>query len=462
MEILELQPDEQGVKEYLGQVLNNKPFGYGIEISELTGHGHGYCTIAEFKNGEPSGVAIYFRHKEVSDGINIKDVETFIKDKINFSTREVDSYVTRDGNSMDFTSPGIYLGAKQVVDKGNYQKEIKQGKGILIRDDNIYLGEFHNSKFDGFGILYSKDFVYVGSFKEDEFHGYGILKTENIYYKGEFYKGKKHGLGELIIKEFHEDWGYISGRGILARYIGPFFGGHIHGQGKLLTQKGNAYSMEFKGGFVTSRVVMDQLKHEKDELKKYFFIDERDQRKRRENPDRIYTVILDIETQRGSDECGGWFPEKMGMAIAVTHHDYDGFYTWEEHEVYDLMDYLEQHDIIVGFNIKDFDLQVLNGYRQNTSHYFERITFDILQDVHEKTGIRVKLEELCMQTLNKSKSGNGIDSIKWWKTGQIELIKSYCKDDVMLTQELYYYGQTNNKIFYSKNFKRVEIPVDWE
>ena len=48
-------------------------------------------------------------------------------------------------------------------------------------------------------------------------------------------------------------------------------------------------------------------------------------------------------------------------------------------------------------------------------------------------GFRVSLGHLCEANLGEGKSGDGLQSLRWWKDGRIDLIEQYCRKDVELT-----------------------------
>src|ERR1700676_741348 len=75
-------------------------------------------------------------------------------------------------------------------------------------------------------------------------------------------------------------------------------------------------------------------------------------------------VYFDLETQRTANDAGGWLRKgNMRMSIGVTYSTkigrYEGF---NEARVHDWIERLRQADLVVGFNILNFDYHVLMGY----------------------------------------------------------------------------------------------------
>ena len=59
-------------------------------------------------------------------------------------------------------------------------------------------------------------------------------------------------------------------------------------------------------------------------------------------------VYLDIETQLGKDDVGGWYPEKMKLGVAVTFDVENGFRTWFEKDATELIDEILQFKKVIG------------------------------------------------------------------------------------------------------------------
>lgn len=77
----------------------------------------------------------------------------------------------------------------------------------------------------------------------------------------------------------------------------------------------------------------------------------------------------------------------------------------------------------------------------------------------------MRLEQLAEGTLGRHKSGHGTDAINWWKSGEVEKVRSYCLDDVKITKELYDHAVANNVLHFYEGGKNNEIKIDtslWE
>ncbi len=178
--------------------------------------------------------------------------------------------------------------------------------------------------------------------------------------------------------------------------------------------------------------------------------------------DRAGVVILDIETQRSAEEVGGWSNiGRMGLALAVVHDTGRGVWrTYYEADVHRLLLDLVLAERVVGFNIERFDLTVLSAYSDQD---LTRIrTVDLMAEIKRRLGFRVSLGHLSEANLGEAKAGDGMQSLRWWKEGRIDLIEQYCRKDVDLTRRLYELGRSRGFLLYRDHSARtVRVPVDW-
>jgi len=177
---------------------------------------------------------------------------------------------------------------------------------------------------------------------------------------------------------------------------------------------------------------------------------------------RHRVLFLDIETQRSAEEVGGWHNKHlMRVAAAVVYDSREGaFSVYEEERVHELIDTLKTADLIVGFNILDFDYNVLKGY--SSFRFAELPTFDILREISRQLGYRLSLNHLAHKTLNVEKSADGLQSLKWFKEGKMEEVIAYCKKDVEITKDLFLFGLAHGYLFFeTKAGQLVRLPVEW-
>lgn len=174
-------------------------------------------------------------------------------------------------------------------------------------------------------------------------------------------------------------------------------------------------------------------------------------------------LYLDIETQRSAEEVGGWQNKHlMRVAAAVVHDSSSGaFEVFGEERVQELVAKLKTADLVVGFNVLDFDYQVLKGYGPFGFH--ELPTFDLLKEISGQLGYRLSLNHLAHKTLNVEKSADGLQSLKWFREGKIEEVVAYCKKDVEITKDLFLHGLTHGYLlFETKSGELVRLPVEWD
>jgi len=174
-------------------------------------------------------------------------------------------------------------------------------------------------------------------------------------------------------------------------------------------------------------------------------------------------LVLDIETQRSAEEVGGWENcHRMGLAVAVTADLETGeSRVYTEAQVDDLLADLTSAACIIGFNLRRFDFSVLRGYRE--LDYATLPALDILEEVHASLGFRLSLSHLAQETLGSPKLADGLQSLAWWKAGEVDKIIEYCKADVELTRRLFKFGRSNGYLLYRDYQGRsTRLPVHFQ
>lgn len=177
-------------------------------------------------------------------------------------------------------------------------------------------------------------------------------------------------------------------------------------------------------------------------------------------------ITFDIETKNTFQDVGSNDPTNLDISLLCTHDSETNEYDTFMHDDLDrLWPLLEKADMLIGYNSDHFDIPILNKYYNGDLTKIKSL--DILKEIKNSTGRRFKLDSIAEATLGTNKSGNGLDAIKWWNSGEIEKIKKYCLDDVRITKEIYEYAMKNKKLKYKDRITQkildIELNTDnWE
>jgi len=175
-------------------------------------------------------------------------------------------------------------------------------------------------------------------------------------------------------------------------------------------------------------------------------------------------VYFDLETQRTANDVGGWgHKQDMGMSVGVTYSTASGSYhIYSEKQVHELVNELLRADLVVGFNVINFDYEVLMGYSAYDIPSLAR-TLDLMADLEKTLGHRLSLDAVATASLGVGKTADGLDAIRWWQQGKIAEIAEYCCYDVKVTKCLHEYGAINGHVKYLDRGGREQVvPVDWK
>ncbi|MBI4137869.1 MAG: WYL domain-containing protein [Candidatus Sungbacteria bacterium] len=177
------------------------------------------------------------------------------------------------------------------------------------------------------------------------------------------------------------------------------------------------------------------------------------------------TLVIDLETKKSFADVGGRDRVRdLGVSVAGAYsYAADAFFAFEEPELGKLESLIRAADRVIGFNIKQFDLPVLEPYLSDAGALRKIIISDMYEDAVNFLGHRVGLNALAKATLGVSKSGDGLEALRLFKEGHIEEVKRYCLDDVRITRDLWEYGKTHGHVLFESftDGKVHSVPVAW-
>jgi DEAD/DEAH box helicase domain-containing protein len=158
-------------------------------------------------------------------------------------------------------------------------------------------------------------------------------------------------------------------------------------------------------------------------------------------------ITFDIETKNFFADVGSNDPAALDISVVCIHDSKDDSYkSFLEADFPKLWPILEQADILVTWNGDHFDIPLLNKYYPGDLTKIKSI--DLMNEVRDSIGRRLKLDTVAEATLGINKSGNGFDAVNWWTTGEIDKIIKYCIDDVKITKDIYEYAMKHGKLKY--------------
>ncbi len=158
-------------------------------------------------------------------------------------------------------------------------------------------------------------------------------------------------------------------------------------------------------------------------------------------------IPLDLETKNFFQDTGSNEPESLDISVVCIHDsETDSYSSFVDPDLKGLWPILESADAIVTWNGDHFDIPLLNKYYPGDLTKIKSI--DMMKDVQQAMGRRLKLDSVAAATLGISKSGNGVEAVEWWRKGEVDKVVKYCTDDVRITRELYDYAMKNGCLRY--------------
>jgi hypothetical protein len=174
-------------------------------------------------------------------------------------------------------------------------------------------------------------------------------------------------------------------------------------------------------------------------------------------------VYFDLETQRTANDVGGWDKKSdMRMSLGVTYStNLNEYRIYTEKRVNDLVQQLLRADLVVGFNIVNFDYEVLMGYTVLDLPGQLR-SLDLMVEVEKTLGNKLRLDNIAQATLGLGKTADGVDAIKWWREKRLMEVAEYCCFDVKVTKLVHEHGLEHRELFYTDKFSRKQrVEIAW-
>ncbi|MAZ67520.1 helicase [bacterium] len=175
-------------------------------------------------------------------------------------------------------------------------------------------------------------------------------------------------------------------------------------------------------------------------------------------------IVFDIETSNQFSDVGSSDPAALDISVVCLHDSKTDEYTsFLQEDFGELWKVIEKADMLIGFNSNHFDIPLLNKYYPGDLTHIKSL--DLLKEVSESLGRRIKLDIIAEATLGEKKSGHGLQALQWWRNGERQKVIDYCIQDVKVTKKVYDYAMKHGKVKYKDLGKVKDIPLNttrWE
>ena len=175
-------------------------------------------------------------------------------------------------------------------------------------------------------------------------------------------------------------------------------------------------------------------------------------------------VVFDIETLNQFSDVGSSDPAALDISVVCIHDsETDEYTSYLQEDFSKLWQIIEQADMLIGFNSNHFDIPLLNKYYPGDLTHIKSL--DLLHEIYQVLGRRIKLDTIAEATLGEKKSGHGLQALQWWRDGERQKVIDYCIQDVKVTKNIYDYARKHGKVMYKDLGKIRDIQLDtstWE
>lgn len=170
-------------------------------------------------------------------------------------------------------------------------------------------------------------------------------------------------------------------------------------------------------------------------------------------------VIFDLETSNIFEDTGSSDPASLSISVASLYDSLTEKYTTVTvDDLHELWPIIEKADALVGYNSNHFDIPLLNKYYPGDLTEIKSI--DILEDIKNSLGRRLRLDNVASATVGVKKSADGLQAVRWWREGKVEEVKKYCEQDVRVTKKVFDYAREHGHVLFKDGYRKKEIPLD--
>lgn len=170
-------------------------------------------------------------------------------------------------------------------------------------------------------------------------------------------------------------------------------------------------------------------------------------------------IVFDIETSNVFQDVASNDPAALDMSVCCIYdYDTDKYSSYTKETLNEMWPIFEKADMIIGFNSDHFDIPILNKYYSGDLTKIKSL--DLLKEVKNSLGRRIKLDTIAEATLGRNKTGHGLEAIVWWKNGDKQKVIDYCIEDVRITKDVYEYAIKNKSLKYLDGKEIKDIKID--
>jgi DEAD/DEAH box helicase domain-containing protein len=170
-------------------------------------------------------------------------------------------------------------------------------------------------------------------------------------------------------------------------------------------------------------------------------------------------VVFDIETSNVFQDVASNDPAALDMSVCCIYdYETDKYSSYTKETLNEMWPIFEKADLIIGYNSDHFDIPILNKYFSGDLTKIKSL--DLLKEIKNSLGRRIKLDTVAEATLGRNKIGHGLEAIVWWRNGEKDKVIKYCTEDVRITKDIYEYALKNKSLKYLDGKDMKEIKLD--
>ena len=130
-----------------------------------------------------------------------------------------------------------------------------------------------------------------------------------------------------------------------------------------------------------------------------------------------------------------------------------------EQDVDALITEMQRARLVVGYNCRNFDFQILRGYRP----FKPRRSLDLFTNLTMLSGQKpIPINSVWKGTFKSEIDSDGADRIELWRSGQLPLLVESCVAHLGRIRKIHEFGIEHGYVAFVDRFKRLQrVEVNW-
>ena len=148
------------------------------------------------------------------------------------------------------------------------------------------------------------------------------------------------------------------------------------------------------------------------------------------------------------------------LSVAVTWSSSQPTHrVYYEQDVEALIAEMQRARVVVGYNCRNFDFQILRGYRP----FKPKRSLDLFANLATLSGQKpIPISSVWKGTFGDELKSDGLERMELWRSGQLPLLVQSCVEHLSHIRKIHEFGVEHGYVAFVDRFRELrKVKVDW-